>query len=352
MIEVLRMINVFNYNFQRLIIHKFLRIVTFPYRFFIITPYNFIISTIAYNSLKQEKTQNEVIFILSCTLGDVVFGMAYLKAYKNKNLDKHITLIAEEKTKPIVEAYDSYDEVRYYNKKEKWGKRYLRILNASKFYYDKGLSDEIYNTIPWVKHGFEGGTCLELLRSDLALNSTSNLSLNHTSSEKSEKDEAIIECPHPKHSADVHIIHSIKNFSISKDRIVVINPYGSNNNICQCGKELEEIIKFLHNNGYRVYCNVIPGQDVLRNTLPLRCDLNEFYAIANAIPLIISVRSGIMDWVVNTKSKKIVLDPHGFNSKARSSFYRFYAMSQWKRDNIVEIALPNPDLISIINDFI
>ena len=96
---------------------------------------------------------------------------------------------------------------------------------------------------------------------------------------------------------------------------------------------MTEMIEWLHIHDYEVYCNAIGKQETMENCKRLECGLNELYMIADNIPIFISVRSGIVDWLVKTRSQKIVIYPRSLPKE----WISLYTMKQWKVDNIVEI---------------
>lgn len=272
-------------------------------------------SVVGYRSLVLGKRKSETIFLLSASLGDVVFGMSYISAYKHMHPEKNVKLIADKNTQFIVEAYSGYDKVLYFDKNDKFWKIYLKDLNASRYYAIKGQRMGIINTIPWVKHGFRQGYCLDLLRKDYSVG-----------------EDCPIQIPCPKWEKK---ILSIENFEEKKGKVIVINPYAHNNEDCDWEETLVEITKWLNGKGYVVYCNVIGKQKLINGTIPLRCGIDEFYKISDSIPLVISVRTGLMDWVNSTASSKVIIYTDEFDQY----FRRFYSMKQWKRDNIYEFLL-------------
>lgn len=272
------------------------------------------------SSLRKMKSEDDVIFLMSCALGDVALGMAYMKAYKEHNPDKRIILIAEEKTKPIIDAFSGYDSVVYYDKKTNKGKWYLQRFNSSKHYAIAGAKCGIVNTIPWIKHGIQDGYCLEMLRKDFKL-----------------PPDAKITLPTPQCASK---IISIPDFETKKRKIIVINPYMHGAETCSCMSIFEDVSNRLMQLGYVIYTNVIGNQPAVKGTRALTCSIVEFYSICNEIPLLISVRTGLLDWVISTSAKKAIIYPNTVNS----DWMRFYSIRQWSANNCEEYIQNNNEI--------
>ena len=293
----------------------------------------FIPSSEAYYFLT--KFQNEysdfAIFITSYALGDLVYAMAYLKAWHEQNQQKKIMLIADPNKKEVIESYTDFYEAIYYERSTKMGKNVLVHLNGSRFYSFIGRKRGIYNTIPDQIYGHRSGRDnLDLMREYLGL-----------------PNESEIVYPRPRKVP----ITSIPDFEKSKNRIVIINPYSSGETICRCAELFNKIVVMLKNKDFIVYSNIVGEQKPLKETCPLMCGLLEIYSIAEEIPLIVSVRSGIMDWIVSTNSKKLVV----YNADIDDGFSKMFDLSAWKTGNCKEIHMANTtdaEALNILEEYI
>lgn len=264
---------------------------------------------IAYREMRklQRENPNTAIFLTSYAMGDVVYGLSYLRAWKARHPGTRITLIAGPKLKDVIESYSGYDDVVYYDMSEKKGFRTLVLLNRSKYYSFKGQREQIFNTVPPRVYGDKtGNNCLTLLKKYLDL-----------------AQDTPIEYPQPR-AAEVT---AIPDFARVRDRVAVVNAYSSSSEVCSCGLEIMNgVVETLRNRGYIVYSNVIGNQKPLDGTLPLRCGIGELYWIADGIPIFVTVRSGVVDWLASTKSKKFIL----YGPKTTEGFARMYEMAAWQ----------------------
>ena len=100
-------------------------------------------------------------------------------------------------------------------------------------------------------------------------------------------------------------IKSIPNFEQSKQKICVLNPYS--NSMQSSLLLFEKIAEELKKRDFIVYTNVVNGQKEIRGTLSLECSLQELYSIAKEIPLIVSLRSGILDLLIPSNINMFVV---------------------------------------------
>lgn len=178
-------------------------------------------------------------------------------------------------------------------------------LNGSWLYSFIGRNRSIYNTIPVQIYGCRSGrNNLELMKEYLKLPREIPIALP---------------CP-PKVQ-----ITSILNFEKRKNKIVVINPYSSSKTICSCTELLNMIVEELKDKGFIVYTNIVGEQKPLNGTYPLRCGLLEIYSIADEIPVFVSVRSGVMDWIVSTNSKKFII----YSGSRDDGFSKIFNLAAW-----------------------
>lgn len=91
-------------------------------------------------------------------------------------------------------------------------------------------------------------------------------------------------------------VKSIADFEKNKDKICVLNPYSYS--MYTSLPLFEKLAEELKKNGYIVYTNIVKGQKVIEGTFALDCDLRELYSISKQIPLIVSLRSGILDYLI------------------------------------------------------
>lgn len=294
----------------------------------------FIPSTFGYLLLKklQSERPHSAFFITSYALGDVVYAMAYLSAWRTRNPGRKVILVADPNKKCLIETYSDYDEVIYYARDTQMGSRVLVHLNGSKFYSFLGRKQGIYNTIPDQIYGRRTGQDnLTLMRTYLEL-----------------PDDAPIVYPHPPKMR----VTAIADFEANKGRIAVLNAYSGGKTVCGCEEDLlHSMAEVLKMRGYLVFSNIIGEQRALEGTVPLRCDLLEMYTIADEIPLIVSVRSGIMDWLISTNSKKFVI----YSDRYSDNFTRLFALPAWGTRNCKEVhqaSMSNEEIVNALEEYI
>lgn len=103
-------------------------------------------------------------------------------------------------------------------------------------------------------------------------------------------------------------VKCIENFDKIADRVVLVNQFSNSCTLTELQLEyFGKIIDFLSKRGYILYSNVVEEQLPMPGCKPLRCSLGELLGIAYKIPLILSVRSGILDFLVKTDVDMFVL---------------------------------------------
>lgn len=271
-----------------------------------------------------EKLQSDgktAVFITSYAVGDLVYGMSIISSWKVAHPDYKVIIITDPKKKEIIESFTGYDEVIYWGQDTRNGYDTLVMLNGSRYFSEKGRKDFIFNTIPIQIYGYKTGKgCLALLKEYLGLPKT-----------------VIPQFPKPTEYCDVK---SISDFENNKEKIIVINPYSNYRTFSDTGKQLQSIAIKLKERGYLVYSNVVGNQKPLPGTEALYCSLMEFFYIANNIPMVVAERSGIVDWIISTKSKKVVLYPIRGDQGLNDEFIKeMFSLYEWGITNCKEIYL-------------
>ncbi len=96
-------------------------------------------------------------------------------------------------------------------------------------------------------------------------------------------------------------VTAIENFDEVCARVVVINPYSRSMHFRKSDFPLlSSLAEKLSRRGYLVYTNTVGDQLPVKGTKELRCSLPELYAIAGKIPLVVSTRSGVLDYIVGS----------------------------------------------------
>ena len=271
--------------------------------------------------LYKNRGKNEIYILTNPPIGDTVYCLAYLDAFKRNNPDKTVVLIGYKNRTAIYNLYESsFDRIEYVDSDSNRVGSILRRKGLIKFI----KRFNIYTTYPYFykKVPFNSGeTTLDVIKNEL-------LSL---------PDNAQITFP----TVPQQSVTSIENFNEIKDRVVVINPYS----VTVRGMDLtifNNITEFLTAQGYIVYTNALDNQEIIPNTRRLNCSIYEFYEMCNSIPLVISTRSGIIDFLISSSSKFYVIyfnvETGGTRWLANpiNHFYNYFRLEAWGTNNVVE----------------
>lgn len=132
-------------------------------------------------------------------------------------------------------------------------------------------------------------------------------------------------------------VSAIKNFEANKERICIVNPYSSSMTFSAI--LYERICEILKRKGFLVYTNVCGSQKAIEGTIPLRCSIEELYSIACDIPLIVSVRSGILDFLIPSGINMFVIYEtwkDKYNMVDPKVFATHYSLKEWQPKGSVQ----------------
>lgn len=261
--------------------------------------------------LINERNENETIFVLLKGIGDTVYGLCWIEAYREEHPKEIITVIGNKKLENIIHKF-SVDKCVFYSPNGKEYEKYKAFLNSKNLSL-KAMKEKVFNTDPYFLYAISNSNdkrnAVELLKKYVYKVNSDEISF--ISSYKSE-------------------ITSIYNFNEIKSKIILLNPY-SNSIAITTSEVYEEIILGIRNAGYIPYVNLSPGQAGIKGGIDLQCSLEELYEIAQNVAGIISVRSGILDLLAGTKVPMLVL-----YENCTKKFREIYSMHGWKRDAITE----------------
>lgn len=282
----------------------------------------------ALKHLLSIKKKDEVYVILTNAIGDDIYGMSYVKELR-KHHNGELTVLCLKNRKTLVESYpDSYDRIVTFDKNtEKW--KDITSIYMSRRLLPMAAKQGIFSILPFYYLPLDfsdGRNQLELIR-DVLLKLPKDVSIQY---------------PDIKET----VISSISDFKDKSDHIVVINPYSSSMDYVDMAM-YEKISDYIQDKGYIVYTNVVGDQKVVKGTKPLRCSIDEFYSICNHIPLVISTRSGIIDWSISAKTNFVIFYfPFGRNQifyPSISVFYERHTLKAWNTNNVVEYIYTSTD---------
>ena len=118
---------------------------------------------------------------------------------------------------------------------------------------------------------------------------------------------------------------------------IILNPYSNSMKI-----ETDVFLKIIENikaRGFHLYTNVVSSQIPLDGTKELKCSPDEFFALSAGAAAIISIRSGILDYIVSNTQKMFVL----YDNR---KYYELYSLKAWETDaEIYEYKYKNDEVI-------
>lgn len=149
-------------------------------------------------------------------------------------------------------------------------------------------------------------------------------------------------------------VSAIGDFSERRDRICVVNPYSCSMSFSQT--LYEKICSKLKKIGFIVYTNVCGTQKEISGTRALRCSVNELFSIASEIPLVVSVRSGILDFLIPSSVNMFVIyETWGshFNTSDPKYIADHYSLKEWcPKGHIYEAYMEKEnDDVKILDEF-
>lgn len=234
--------------------------------------------------LRKQKRDDEIIITLFAHIGDVIYGMSYAEQFKRETGTK-ICVYCCETFVNMVKSYSCVDRIITYRKGSVAEYTVTYFPDMRYAWARKENYDGIIATIP-PKNYFKGRTALEVYR-------------DHIYKVKSDKKSL--------YTPQTVEVKSIPDFEANKDKIVVLNPYSFSHGYNR--KLFEAIVSELKSMGYIVYTNAVPkfGQKAIKGSLTLDSSVEELHSIVQQIPLFLSVRSGIIDLMCNSKCNLFAL---------------------------------------------
>lgn len=135
----------------------------------------------------------------------------------------------------------------------------------------------------------------------------------------------------PLNSRPVNLVsiqdkYFIDNFidinKIQKNNTVILNPYANSINDIPISL-YEDITIRLNQMGYKVFTSVIGTQKAIKNTFPVKFQLNHTIQILNYCGYLIGTRSGFFDLSINSSALICVIDSISYK------WSDFYRLSSW-----------------------
>lgn len=276
--------------------------------FFVAILANFLLIAIAV--LKKSNTR---VLIICYPLGDTCYGLAFSKYLQD--IGRCIYIICKNQKRLVEECYPHINnkDVYYYKKK---GLSYRLVIYCSFSYYINRFYGRynIYATIPYAYYkqkDYIQESYLAYLRRILKIN-------NNISS--------------------IRPYFCVSHDIAQSNNIVILNPYSNSMSIDNI-EYWEFVEKYLSQNGFIVYTNVMKDQQPIGNSIRLDCDIFELYRLVdNNRALVISIRSGIIDFLIGSKGRFFVVYYMSENMLSKS-LRNFCDLTKWEQgvDNVDEV---------------
>ena len=281
--------------------------------------------------IKNIQKEREITVVLANCIGDNVYGLAFLRCIK-KTTGFIVTLYAPDNMKKLVDYYaDDYDHVIFVERRSfEWSR--LMSISQLKWLTKVAVKNRIYPVLLHPSHfnsRVDKRDCLSILRQDVFSNLLSSRGED-------------VELVYPNFADEE--IKSICNFEKVKGKVAILNPYSASMDN-EMMSLYEKITDFLLDRGFSIYTNVIADQKEIKGSLPLRCSIYEFYAICDNVPLVVSVRSGIIDLCISAKTNFLIFylpfKKYSWRYNHRT-FYNLYTLKAWKTGNVTEHLFETP----------
>ena len=287
------------------------------------------------------KKKNQIVLAPTAAIGDTLYIFSFLKSLGEwaERENKEILFFSSDRYKNIVETYDKPDlriKIRYL-KHVGFAHLFLLMIGGCKdHYFLNNFSKKcgIFMPIPNAYKDYFSRNCKPTgTRHQLA--HILGVSL----------------MPISLHNLPVVPVKSVVDFDKNKDKICILNPYSYS--MYTSLLLFEKLAEELKKKGYIVYTNIVKGQKVIEGTFELDCDLRELYSISKQIPLIVSLRSGILDYLIPSSINMFVV-----YNKWKVSFIQDedYSLEEWQPKGIVYEAHSNSmsddEIVQKFQDFL
>ena len=272
----------------------------------------------------------QILVVLNYVIGDRVYALSFWSELCNKYGKDNVRFVTSDKYKELIcECY--YPEIK--------NTLFLKHYGVLMLFLQCLIVNNHCSLIAR-KHGIINSTASGYNK----YRKNSNLSYRIMLSEIYNLPGDIIDYP---------IIKDYPICSISKldeikenNKVCIINPY-SNSMSCD-SLYFEIIVDYLNKKGMTVYCNLVQGQKPIKGSIPLYCPIEELYSICKKIPLFISLRSGILDYLISTGIDMFVV----YTNKGDLAEWisKHFSLDEWNSNgNIEEVRLID---VSDENEFI
>ncbi len=238
--------------------------------------------------------------ILCEHIGDIVFTLGYIGAFKEKNKVSKVTILSTEKWRDLCLLFpNSYDE---YKSLKKWELKLFLII--FRFSLGQAVFNKIGGTIvinpgdnynqgyEYAKR-FPGANLKDTIKYGILKLSEDDIYQAPTAGLRIGKVEVF------KHK-----------YQFKERKCILLCPYATVTVTAGTRNEIfKRLAKALLKKGYRVFTNAVDEQSVIEGTEGISCSLNELFEIGRYFEGVIGIRSGVMDLLAFEDVRMVALFP-------------------------------------------
>lgn len=306
------------------IVRKIRTIVSTPYRKIRVRRF------LAYvSSMKKE---NEIIIVLSPLIGDTCYALSFISELKKKHTEETICVTCVKRQKPLLSLYPEIDRIIILD--QEMGK------SAELFTFDNKYSEEYLSKNIINGNAFFYKKCYEADNPDIMYQLRTHIYNVGENAKITYHEVPKVENP-----------SFLQRFYAPNHRIAILNPY-SHSTFEASVKTFIAICEYLKQNDYMVYTNVIGNQKAIKGSKELRCSIDELFYIATSSTLIVSTRSGILDYLVPSN-----INIFAIYDNCSSRLKKMYHLNNWECEGLIKEVYPGDngykysDIIRDLNNF-
>lgn len=255
-------------------------------------------------------------------IGDLCLSIAYLQEFK-AHYQRKICLVASSTLKELVFCYGGYDKLVFISKQQTNDMIFMLLKHFRWRWFERKFNNyEIIYTNPWYYQEMSSSqNCFVL---DILKKNVYRI------------DSDICQIPRiPLSEGDC----KTENY-----KKILINGF-SNSTVIDI-QIFDKLILYFKKLGYVVYSNCINESSFcFNNTERLVSDIFNLYSIANKFDYILSVRSGIIDFLASAKTKFILLYEH-------NNYLPLYSIKQWPNVDAIELYYDDENLMRKISEYV
>lgn len=262
---------------------------------------------ITYLLILMLKRKSDIIILLHEYIGDQLYGLSFLDDLKASYPKSRIIVFTSDTNAELINSFSQIDKA-YLMKKKSIRCRAIKCIIRSSKISRSGLKHKVFNATPyWYPN----------------LRTNNNIGIRQLIADE------IYHIP----LGTLVTYHNVENntddlnhIDTNSNKTALINPYS--NSMSYDVNFYNLIVRELIRKGYVIYTNVIKNQTPIEGTLPLKCSIYELFSFCSRIDLFVSVRSGIVDFLIPSDVNLFII----YEEYDERSVWiaNHYHISEWK----------------------